>query len=243
MATEVLRIVVNDSDLTRVIGRVDRARSGTRNLSGSISQIRRDARAAGIISLDELPTINRDARLLANTLNIPGFTGASRLFFQGRRGVRAAQLRREAQAVAELDPSLAAQLNTQALLGSAAMVAFVVKIVADTIKKFVEDEKQANIDLENMFQEGLDLTFNETKFLVDAQTGFASWWDQFMTAASGGDFGSAIIEIIKAAGPGIFESDMSEAETDIANRRLRQEFIEAEFPTGSIIQGNSIIPP
>jgi len=177
-AQETLRVIIDPGQLNQILSQVKTASTQTSTLNSQINSARKSARAAGI-NLDDLPTLNRDARLLANSLNIPGFREASAALFQARRGVRAGQLGREAEAIAGLDPVLAQQLTTQSLLGQAALVAFVTKIVYDTIQRFIKEEAARNAALEDLVRNGLDLSHQEFEALSREQTGFASFLDQF----------------------------------------------------------------
>ena len=206
MAQETLRIIVDAGQLDQIISKVRVANSQTLNIGKAVNDMRRSAREAGI-NLDDLPTLNRDARLLANSLNIPGFREASAILFQARRGVRAGQLAREAQAIAGLDPELSKQLSTQALLGSAAMVAFVVKIVVDTIQRFIKEEEARSAEFEDMIREGLELNHQEFEALSREQTGFSSWVDQFEAGAEDKGFFATIkimVEEILASFIGVY---------------------------------------
>jgi len=177
-AQETLRVIIDPGQLNQILSQVKTARTQTNTLNKQITTARKAARAAGI-NLDDLPTLNRDMRLLAGSLNMPGFRQASAALFQARRGVRAGQLAREAQAIAGLDPALAKTLSTQALIGQAALAAFIVKTVYDTIQRFIKEEEARNASLEDLVREGLALNHREYEELSREQTGFASWLDQF----------------------------------------------------------------
>lgn len=196
-------------------------------LNAMILAARKNARAAGI-NLDDLPTLNRDMRLLAGSLNIPGFREASAAFFQTRRGVRAGQLGREAKALraAGLAPELAGQLSVQALLGQAALVAFVVTIVVDTIKKFIEAEREAKIELENMLQEGLDLNYNELSGLLRIQTGYASWWNQFQAAVETDGFKQAVADTVRGVLPALLQGEYRGAASYPGEPKSRWQLFE-----------------
>ena len=178
-AQETLKVtIIGDEVLRYWADKAERAARQSTTLTSEINRARKSARAAGI-NLDDLPTLNRDMRLLAGSLNVPGFRQASAALFQARRGVRAGQLAREAQAIAGLDPALAKTLSTQALIGQAALAAFIVKTVYDTIQRFIKEEEARNASLEDLVREGLALNHREYEELSREQTGFASWLDQF----------------------------------------------------------------
>ena len=111
-AQETLRVIIDPGQLNQILSQIKTARTQTNTLNKQITTARKAARAAGI-NLDDLPTLNRDMRLLAGSLNAPVFRQASAALFQARRGVRAGQLAREAQAIAGLDPALAKTLSTR----------------------------------------------------------------------------------------------------------------------------------
>jgi hypothetical protein len=192
MAQETLRIIVDAGQLDQIINKVKTANTQSNTLSRQINDARKGAREAGI-NLDDLPTLNRDARLLANSLNIPLFREASALLFQGRRGVRALQMAREAEAVSGFDPALASQLNIQSLLGQAALVAFVTKIAIDTAVAFTKEQNRKNVELEDMIRGNLELTFDEFQSLDTDRTGFATLLSQMREEV--GDVG--LLETIK----------------------------------------------
>ncbi len=173
MATEILRIIVDDTQLNDISLRVKRAKTESNKLSSQINAARRSARAAGI-NLDDLPTLNRDVRLLGSALNVPGFREASAVLFQARRGIRAGQLGREAEAIAGLDPALAQSLNVQSLLGQAALVAFVTKIAIDTFVEFTDEQNRKQVELEDMVRANLELTFDEFEALDRERIGYAT---------------------------------------------------------------------
>ena len=176
--TETLNVqIVGDEVLRYWAEKAERASKQANTLNSQINKARKTARESGI-NLDDLPTLNRDARLLANALNIPGFREASAALFQARRGVRAGQLAREAEAVAGLDPALASTLRGGALLGQAAIIALVTKIVIDTFREFTRNQNQKNVELEDMIRANLELTFDEFQELTTEQTGFASLLNQ-----------------------------------------------------------------
>ena len=182
MAQETLRIIVDAGQLDQIITKTKRARTQTSSLTKDIADARDYARTAKI-NLDQIPTLNREMRMLANTLDLPGLRGAQGLLFKSRLGIKAAQLSREAEAVSGLDPALAAKLNTQSLIGSAALGAFVVKIVYDTIQRFIKEEETRSAEFEDMIREGLELNHQEFEALSREQTGFSSFIDQFEAGA------------------------------------------------------------
>jgi len=187
VATEELKLVIDDAELTAALAKImtiTNAQKQTtgqlRGLSTLIRDTRRDARAAGI-NLDDLPTLNRDMRLIMG--NIPMFRQLSVLLFQGRRGVRAQQLQREAEALkaAGLAPELAGELETAAIIGQLALVMFVVITLLRTIKTLDRIQKQMIRDMasfENEVRVGLDLTHAEFDELGREIIGFATPWEQ-----------------------------------------------------------------
>ena len=247
MSQETLRIIVDAGQLDQIITKTKRARSESAQLKKDVADARDYARTAGL-NLDQLPTLNRDARLLANSLNIPGFREASALLFQARRGVLS--LERSRLAKVEPDPEKAAQLSAQSLLGQAALVAFITKTVITMITKFVEDERQANIDLENMFQEGLDISFNQTRLLLDTQTGFATRWSQLQEMMQTDGFLAALKAMVIGSLPAIIQGEYGGAANYPGEPRDRwslfkdiQTWLEdrqEESGSGDIIQGTSI---
>ncbi len=183
MATEELLLIVNDAQLKQALTQINlikRAQSQTtgqvRGLSTLISQTRRDARAAGL-NLDDLPTLNRDLRIIGGQL--PGFREASRLLFTLRRGVRAQQRGREAEALLGIDPELAGQLSQAALIGRVALLVIIVTTLARSIDKMRRDIVKARADNETLLRRGLDLTHQEFLELSAEQKGVTSRFDAF----------------------------------------------------------------
>lgn len=189
MATEELTLVINDAQLSLALSKINTIKSAqtrtttqAKGLTSLINKARKDARAAGI-SLDDLPTINRDLRLIGGMLAGPGFRGLSTLFFQTRRGVRAQQLAREAEAIEALSPELAKQLRGAALLGRVALVLFAVNAVikiSEKIEKIQQEIIRERGEYESMVRAGLDLTHAEWDMLSREQVGFATAWDAFV---------------------------------------------------------------
>lgn len=177
-AQETLRIIVDAGQLDQIRSRVRNASTQTNTLNRQINDARRSARAAGI-KLDDLPTLNRDLRIIGNTLNIPGFRQASAALFQARRGVRGVQLGREAQAIAGLDPELAKQLEAAGILTQSAIILIVAKLVIDAIEKFKKEEETRRAEFEIFVIDNLNITRQEFRALSREQIGFASFLDQF----------------------------------------------------------------
>jgi len=205
MATEELTLVVNDVQLTMALAKIGmiresqkRTTSGARGLSSLISKTRKEAKEAGI-NLDDLPTLNRDMRLILGM--VPGFRQASRLFFQTRRAVRAAQLGREAEALraAGLAPELAKGLGTAALIGQVALIVFSLKLLMDTAKRIDRIQKQMIRDLgdyETMAREGLDLTHEEYEELDKSVVGYATAWEEFKAKWDAKEYWDAISDYV-----------------------------------------------
>jgi len=210
MATEELTLVVNDADLQVALMRINmlktaqkRTTTQTRGLSALITKTRKDARAAGI-NLDDLPTLNRDMRLAAGML--PGFREFSVLLFQARRGVRAQQLMREAEALkkAGLKPELARRLEMGAYVGQLAMVAFAISALVALSKKVDRIERdiiRARGGYEDMIREGLDLTHEEYLAIEAEQVGYATALDEFKAKWDAGEYLDAIADYVIAQIP------------------------------------------
>jgi len=195
-ASETLRIVlVGDEALRFWVDKADRASRQTGTLASEINRARQGARAAGI-NLDQIPTLNRELRMLGNTLSLPYFREAQSLLFKGRLGVRASQFGRESDALTNLSPEESLQLGLQSTIGQAALAAFVTKTVIDMIVKFTNEEKQSRADLETMIREGLDLTHDEFKALSREQIGFGSLTEQFKGAIDDAGFKEAVRETV-----------------------------------------------
>lgn len=192
---ENIRVNIQDDELDAIInklsnaklagGGADDATKRLNELNKKIADTRKAAKEAGI-NLDDLPTLNRDMRLLAGQMNIPGFREFSSAFFQARRGVRATQLGREARALnaAELAPELAKGLQIQSLVGYAALILYVTKIIYDVVKRVKDGIEQERLQYEDFIRKELDLTHREYLELSKEQSGFASWWDQFQYTVS-----------------------------------------------------------
>lgn len=205
MATEELVLVVNDAQLKLALTKINmiktaqtRTTTRVRGLSSLITKTRKDARAAGI-NLDDLPTLNRDLRLAAGML--PGFREFSVLLFQARRGVRAQQFMREAEALkaAGLDPALARRLEMGAYVGQLAMVAFAITALVKLDKKIDRIEKdivRARGVYEDMVREGRDLTHEEYLALEAEQVGYATAFDEFKAKWDAGEYLDAIADYV-----------------------------------------------
>lgn len=204
MATEELTLVINDAQLNLTLTKINmiktaqtRTTTQVKGLSSLITKARKDAKAAGI-SLDDLPTLNRDMRLIMG--RFPGFMQASRIFFQTRRAVRAAQLEREAAALRELAPELAQQLGTAAFIGKIALVVYAVTAViriAEKIEKMQRQIIQQRGAYETMIRDGLDLTHEEWALMDRERVGWVTAWDAFVEKSKTDLFG-AIDDFIRA---------------------------------------------
>ena len=196
MATEELKLVIDDAELTAALAKImtitnaqKQTTGDLRGLSTLIRDTRRDARAAGI-QLDDLPTLNRDMRLIFGM--VPGFRQASALLFQARRGVRAQQLKREAEALkaAGLAPGVAGELGAAALIGQAALVVFIVTSLVRTIQNIQQDVDRNSEQYERIIQEGLGISHKEYEefmktFEAQQQVGFESTFDRFFVQKMG----------------------------------------------------------
>lgn len=183
MATEELLLVINDAQLRQALTQINIIKSAqtktvgqVTGLTSLIAQTRRDARAAGL-NLDDLPTLNRDLRIIGGLL--PGFREASVLLFQARRGVLAGQRGREAAAVAELDPALAAQLGQAALIGQVALVVAAVGLIVRAVDQNKRAVERNRSNYENLFRVAMGITHDEYESLSVEVKGFASRRDEF----------------------------------------------------------------
>ena len=204
MATEELTLVVNDAQLKQALTQITMIKNSqmttttrVKGLSSLIRQTRKDAKAAGI-SLDDLPTLNRDMRLIMGIF--PVFRQASMFFFQTRRAVRAAQLEREAAALKDIAPELAQQLGTAAFIGKIALVVFAVRAtirMVEKVEKIQRDIIRQRGAYETMVRDGLDLTHEEWALMDRERVGWATDWDAFV-AKSKDDFFMAAEEFMRA---------------------------------------------
>ena len=178
MATEELLLVINDAQLKMALTQITMIKTAqtqtagkVKGLSQLIAQTRKDARAAGI-NLDDVPTLNRDMRILGGL--VPGFRQLSTILFQGRRGIRAAQMKREAEALKTIAPDLAKELGTGAAIGQAALVV----VIATTLLRLINQSKleieQSRSEYERLFREGLNISHEEYKQLEASQIGYAT---------------------------------------------------------------------
>ena len=197
-ATEELKLVVDDTQLNLALTKITQIKQAQstatgqlRGLSTLITRTRQSARAAGI-QLDDLPTLNRDMRLILGATQLPWFRQASALLFQARRGVRAQQLKREAEALkaAGLAPGVAGELGTAALIGQVALMVFVVTALARTIQNMQGKIDQSRERYETLVRTGLGLTHKEYEQLskeaeFQQQIGFATLFDQYFVEQEG----------------------------------------------------------
>jgi len=203
LAEEVLRLVVYDDELRAALALLREAGltgvgatttpSRVEELNRQITALRQGAREGGI-KLDQLPTLNRDARILL--YNLPGLREASMYLFQARRGVRAAQLGREAAAVSDIAPELSKQLEITSLVGYAALIIFVTKMIYDIVQKEVARIEQSRVELETMIRRNLDITHREYIELSRTQIGFASWLDQLNASIEEKGLGDAALDFV-----------------------------------------------
>jgi len=201
MAEERIKVVVYDEEINNLLFKLNQAGFGgsggddstkrVRELNKQISDARKAAKAAGV-NLDQLPTLNRNIRTIINT--IPYMREVSQLLFRTRLGVQAAEKGREAGAVKDMAPELAKQLTLQSLLGYAALIVFITKMMYNAIKSEVERIERAQSAYEDLFRKELDLTHREYRELVSEQTGFATWRDQFQSEVESKGFGFASVD-------------------------------------------------
>ena len=180
---EELQVIVYDEELVDAIGRIDSAR----RLSPIVSKTKGEAVVLkGIVEsrsikefIRDIPRISRAQRLLAT--QIPGMREALTGTYR-------------AKMLAGADPMLA--------------IAVISLYVVQQIKQMWETIKQERISYENMLQAGLDLNYSELKALTDLQTGYATWWDQFMTAVETEGFANAVKDIVQAVLPALLQGEV-----------------------------------
>ena len=209
-AVERLLITVDDAALNDALakiaaaklsggqgGGVDETTRRLNELNKKINDTRKAAREAGI-NLEDLPVMNRDMRLLLGQMNIPGFREFSSGFFQTRRGVRAAQMSREAQALnaAGLAPEVAKQLSIQSMIGYAALILYVVNLIYNFYKQLIKEIENSRIQYEDMIRRNQDINHREYMALSKEQVGFASWADQFQSHVDSDGYINAIVELV-----------------------------------------------
>jgi len=206
--TERLIIQIEDADLDAVItklanakgagagGGVDDETRRLNELNKKINDTRKAARESGI-NLEQLPVLNRDMRLLANQMNIPGFREFSSAFFQTRRGVRAAQMGRESAGLqaAQLAPELAQQLSLQSMVGYAALILFIVNMIYDFYQQLVKQIEAERSNYEDLIRRSQDINHREYLSLREEQTGFATWADQFQANVESEGWVDAIVTL------------------------------------------------
>ena len=191
MAEERIQVIVYDEEINTLLFKLnqagltgsggDDASKRVRELNKQISDARKAAKAAGV-NLDQLPTLNRDMRVLGQSL--PMFRESSRLLFQARRGVRAKQLRREARSLEELAPELSKQLRLQSLIGYAALISIVVRMIYSAVKGEMDRIAKERDTYEAFIMKELNVTRKELQNIAQDQLGYATWFDQ-LTAEIG----------------------------------------------------------
>ena len=188
---------INAAKLSGGEGGVDETTGRLNTLNKQINDTRRAAREAGI-NLEDLPVMNRDMRLLLGQLNIPGFRELSSGFFQTRRGIRAAQMSREAQALnaAQLAPEIAKQLSIQSMIGYAALILYIVNLIYNFYKQMIKEIENSRIQYEDMIRRSQDINHREYVALSKEQVGFASWADQFESRVDSEGYINAIVELV-----------------------------------------------
>ena len=191
MSTERLIITIDDAELDAIIAKIttvklpgDDPNKKLNELNKKIRDTRQAAKEAGI-SLEDLPTLNREMRMLANTLDLPLFREAQAVLFKGRLGVKAAETARQSAGLTaeSLAPELASELAITSLVGYAALILFVTKMIADQFVKFTEDQNKKRIELEDSVRASLELTYREYDQLSKEQTGFATLFEQMTSQA------------------------------------------------------------
>jgi len=228
MATEELLLVVNDAQLKAALTQINmiksaqtKTRGQVTGLTGLIAKTRRDARAAGI-NLDDLPTLNRDLRLIGGLF--PGFREASTILFQGRRGVLAAQRAREAAALLETAAALekkallattaarkkailltattarekAAQLGQASVIGQLALLVVIVTTLLRLYNQSKREIEQNRGEYERLFREGRNISHEEYKQLDASQIGYATRFDEFEAKWMSGEQLEAIAEYVRS---------------------------------------------
>ena len=187
---------INAAKLSGGEGGVDETSRRLNELNKKINDTRRAAREAGI-NLEDLPVMNRDMRLLLGQLNIPGFREFSAGFYQTRRGVRAAQMGREAAGLnaKELAPELAKELSIQSMIGYAALILYVVNLIYNFYKQMIKEIENSRIQYEDMIRRSQDINHREYVALSKEQVGFASWADQFESRVDSEGYINAAIEL------------------------------------------------
>jgi len=208
-ANERLIVTVDSTDLDAIItkinnaklsgggGEVDETTRRLNELNKKINDTRKAAREAGI-NLEDLPVMNRDMRFLLGQMNIPGFREFSSGFFQTRRGVRAAQLGREAAGLTAegLAPAVAKQLAIQSMIGYAALILYVVNLIYNFYKQLIKEIETSRIQYEDMIRRNQDINHREYVALSKEQIGFSNWSDQFQSHVDSDGYINAIVNLV-----------------------------------------------
>ena len=179
---EELRIIVYDDELVDAIGKITDAR----RLSPALSKAKGEA-----VILKEVAESRTIKDFIAN---IPRISRAQRLLLTQIPGAREALAGTyRGKMLAGVDPVLA--------------IAVISIYVVQQIKQMWETIKQERISYENMLQEGLDVTYSELKRFTELQTGYATWWDQFLAAVETEGFIAAIKDIILDVLPALIQRE------------------------------------
>ncbi len=232
MAEETLRVIIDSAELDVILDKLRQAEArvnalnnriptigagaarNTKILNEEISKARLLAKEAGI-NLDDLPTLNRELRLIGNTLNIPFFREASSALFQGRRAIKGAQIGREEQAIKDaveaaiargvgregaekVGEALTKQLALTGLITKAAVVLLVSKMIIDAIEKFKKAEKARRVDFEDTIRSNLRITHRQFRELTQEQIGFASLLEQFEARSEEQGLEQTILDTIES---------------------------------------------
>ena len=208
MSTERLIITIDDAELNAIIdkittvkigetGGVDDATKRLNELNKKIRDTQQAAKEAGI-NLDNLPAINRDMRLLLGSLDIPGLGELLSGYFQGRRGVTAGVKARQAVALTAegLAPEVAKKLVLSSMVGYAALILYIVKMIYDFYKQAIKEIEASRVRYEDLMRKNQDITHREYMELSKEQIGFASWLDQFQSHVDSEGYINAIVDLV-----------------------------------------------
>ena len=222
---ETLQVIVYDEALIEAIGKIE----GARRVSPLVSKAKGEADVLAKLLKDKdvkdfmknIPTLPRAYRLLAT--QIPGMRTGLYGVYRGKM-------------LAGADPAIA--------------VAVISIYVVQQIKQMWETIKQERISYENMLQAGLDLNYSELKRLTDLQTGYATWWDQFMTAVETEGFINAVRDIVNGVLPALLQGEVMPPSSGAAPPMGRWNVLErlwerlssmgGTIPGGDIIKGESV---
>lgn len=204
---ENIRVNIQDDELDAIIsklsnaklagGGADDATKRLNELNKKIADTIKASKEAGI-NLEDLPTMNRDVRLLLGTLNLPGFREFSAGFFQTRRGIRAEVNRRVAEGLIKEDlaPQLAKELQIQSMVGYAALILFVTKMIYEIVQGEIDRIEKKREAFENFIRKDTELTNRQFRELQSEQIGFATWFDQLQAKIDDEGFAAGMADLV-----------------------------------------------